>query len=854
MRPSKRPFQIANADLTIQKDYTNRDSGYRNGFSHPSASYSPEHEHLQLAVSALHRICGSMEYMSMDFVFHALELCAVNHCLSAAKEIHFLLTFSGFDSDAFIVCHLIRTYASLEDLGSAWKVFLKAHEPTHFSWSAIISAHANLGQESIALKLYNQMQVLKVGLDGHVFVAALKACTAAVDLHEGQTIHSHMIAHALNSNEFSGGFLINMYVTCSSLEEASIAFQVLPRKGVASWNALIAGYVNNGEDLRALEIFFIMQQEHTASSVSQLDDGCEDAAKPDTITYLHVLKLCAHLGVIEEGHSVHADIVGRGLGTDLSVGNTLIDMYGKCGNIQDACTFFHALPAQDVVSWSVLISSHTQHGYSSEALELFKQMQAEHIQPDSFTIVCTLKACSMQGAIDKGRKIHEHVVATGIESDIFIVSALIDMYSKCECCTDARSIFDQFQDSGLVTWNAMISGYVQFGDLQEALALYDQMCEEGILACQVTYLSVLKACSGLAALRKGLNVQSNIIRDGFEGDLCINTTLIDLYSQSGSLVDACRIFNTILEPDVVSWNALIAACAQHNASQLAFDSFHSMQQFGIIPNNATFVCILSVCSHAGLVKEGCSQFKLMRDYYCVSPSLEHYDSLIDIFGHGGCLEEAEDLLETLPFAPDLTEWTSLLSSCRMHADVSIGERSFDRFVSMNHANASAYALMSDIYAQAGRQVDADEVEKLRKYANAWKKPAKAFIEIETRIHEFSVGDESHPQIEDIYAKLRELRQRMSEGGYKARVDLVLNDEVDKLKSLCGHCEKLAIAFGLICTPSGTTIRVSKNLRVCADCHNASKVISKIEKREIIISDAFRCHHFKEGDCSCESHY
>ncbi|MCO5566907.1 hypothetical protein L7F22_020591 [Adiantum nelumboides] len=831
-----------------------RDVGYRDPFDSCLTVYpSRYHGPLKTALEALSHSNRSMERLSMDLVFCTLEQCIENRCLSAAKEVHFLLVINGVDSDAFITCHLIRAYASLDSLYDAQRVFLKAPKLTNFSWAAIISAHAKLGHAQQALELYKRMQVVQVELlDGHVLMAVLKACTGLMDLKEGEAVYAQMVALGLQTDAFTGGFLVDMFVKCASMEEATIVFQVQPRRDVVSWNALMAGYASSGHEQMVLQLFSAMQQ---GEAISGHEDGdSENVVFPDAITYLHVLKACSSLGLLEQGQLVHTEIVEKGLGTDLPIGNTLIDMYGKCGSIRDASAVFITLPTRNVVSWSALISRHTQHGCGAEALELYKQMQVEQVQPDHFTFVCALKACSMQAALSEGRDVHKLVVATGLESNKFIVSTLVDMYCKCESCSDARNLFDRLRECSLVTWNAMISGYVQHEEAEEALCLYEQMHQVGMGADQATYVSVLKACSALAALHKGIGIHSDVVGDGFESDLFISTTLIDLYSQSGNLDDAYRVFSRISNPDVVSCNALIAACAQHNEYRLAANCLEDMQHVGIRPDFATFVCILSVCSHAGLVKEGCGHFKSMSDEYGIVPTLDHFDSMVDLFGHGGCLEEAEDLLETLPIAPSLTEWTSLLSSCRMHADLNVGRRCFDRFVLIDYSNASGYSLMSDVYTHAGMNTEAEEVELLRRYANAWKKPAIASIELDTGVHEFSVGCERHPLSKAIYRKLEELRCQMNEKGYKPHVDSVLNEEEDKEKSLCGHCEKLAIAFGLICTPSGTTLRVSKNLRVCVDCHSASKAISKIEKREIIITDAYRCHHFKDGECSCEDQY
>ena len=236
----------------------------------------------------------------------------------------------------------------------------------------------------------------------------------------------------------------------------------------------------------------------------------------------------------------------------------------------------------------------------------------------------------------------------------------------------------------------------------------------------------------------------------------------------------------------------------------------------------------------------------------MSPTLEHMNSMVDILSHAKKWEEAEDLLETIPFHCNSVGWMSLLSSCRTYTTLSLGKRCFSYVVVMDPSKASGYVLMSNIYARSGMLENAEKIDELRLSANGWKKPGKAFIEVDNLVHDFSVEERDHLRNNEIREKLKGLSAQMKQEGYKPCVELVLGplSAEEKEDALNGHCEKLAVAFGLISTPQGTTIRIAKNLRMCVDCHSATKAISKIELREIIIADTHCIHKFNNGICSC----
>lgn len=503
-----------------------------------------------------------------------------------------------------------------------------------------------------------------------------------------------------------------------------------------------------------------------------------------------------------------------------------------------------------------MIAGCSDYEHGLDALELFQQMQQDSIKPTKSTFLAVLKACSSMADIEQGKEIHSHATECGFDLDLSVSSTLIDMYGKCGCLEDATAIFDKLPRKDVVTWNALIAGYSQHGLGQEALQLFQQMQGEGTAPNEMAFSCILKACSTVSAFEQGKRIHRQIMGRGLESNVFVGSALIDMYCKCGGFEDACIVFDRLPKRNVVTWSAMIAGHALYGNSTVALQYFHDMQQAGLKPNDVTFVCLLSAYSHLGLVDEGCVHFKLMREDHGIVPTLEHFNSMVDLFGHAGHLSEAEDLLESIPMAFNSVGWTSLLGSCRKYGNADVGLRCFDRVVAMDSGKAAAYVLMSNIYAHAGLQEDAEKVEDLRRCANAWKKPGKAYIEIDNEVHGFTVGDRTHPQIGEIYAKLKTLSTQMRQEGYVPRLDLVMDSssDDDKEDALCGHCEKLAIAFGLLGTPPGTTIRITKNLRMCADCHLATKIISKMELREIIITDAYCIHRFNDGACSCRDRY
>ncbi|KAJ7548566.1 hypothetical protein O6H91_07G017400 [Diphasiastrum complanatum] len=770
-----------------------------------------------------------------------LKACARLGALEQGKQLHSDIIKRGFQSDVIVGNTLVDMYAKCGCTEDARELFNNMSERDVVTWTAIIGGYAQNGLCKESLVLYEQMKREGVQPDNVTFVLLLKACASLAALEQGKQLHSDIVKRGFQSDVIVGSTLVDMYAKCGCTEDARELFNNMSERDVVSWNAMIAGYAQNGLGKEALALYEQMKQE---------------GLQPDNVTFVLLLQACASLAALEQGKQLHSDIIRRGFQWDVIVGSTLVDMYAKCGCTEDARELFNNMRERNVVSWNAMIAGYAQNGLGKEALALYEQMKQEGMQPDPVTFVLLLKACASLAALEQGKQLHSDIIKRRFQSDVIVASSLVDMYAKCGCTEDARELFNNMSERDVVSWTAMIAGYAQNGLGKEALNLYEQMKQEGLQPDIVTFVLLLKACASLAALEQGKQLHSDIIKRGFQSDVIVGSTLVDMYAKCGCTEDARELFNKMSERDVFLWTAMIAGYAQNGLGKEALALFEQMQREGTKPNEVTYICVLSACAHSRLVDEGRDAFDAMCKDHGVTPTREHYACMVDLLGRAGCLADAELFINKMPIQPDSVVWMTLLGAARNHGHVEIGRRAFDRVVKLEPKNAAPYVLLSNIYAAAGKKDELAKIRNKMKDAGVKRIPGCSWIEVDNKVHAFVVGDATHPQKKEILAELYRLVGLMKEGGYVPDLSFVLDDVEDEEKenALCQHSEKLAIAFGLINTPPGTPIRIKKNLRVCGDCHNATKIISKIVGREISVIDANRCHHFKDGFCICGDYW
>ncbi|XP_061339379.1 pentatricopeptide repeat-containing protein At2g03880, mitochondrial [Gastrolobium bilobum] len=571
----------------------------------------------------------------------------------------------------------------------------------------------------------------------------------------------------------------------------------------------------------------------------------------DAITYSELIKCCLAHGAVREGKRVHQHIFSNGYQPKTFLINTLLNMYVKFNLLEEAQILFDKMPERNVISWTTMISAYSSAKLNDRAMKFLILMLREGVMPNMFTFSSVLRACEMLSDL---KQLHSSIMKVGLESDVFVRSALIDVYSKLGELLEALNVFREMVTGDSVVWNSIIAAFAQHSDGDEALNLYKSMRRTGFPADQSTLTSVLRACTSLSLLELGRQVHVHVLK--FDQDLILNNALLDMYCKCGSLEDAKFIFNRMADKDVISWSTMIAGLAQNGFSMEALNLFDSMKVLGPKPNYITILGVLFACSHAGLVNEGWCYFRSMKKLYGIDPGREHYGCMLDLLGRSGKLDDMVKLIHEMNCEPDIVTWRTLLDSCRAHQNLDLATYAAKEILKLDPQDIGAYVLLSNIYANSKRWNDVAEVRRTMKVRGLRKEPGCSWIEVNKQIHAFILGDKSHPQMDEINRQLNHYICKLADAGYVPDTNFVLQDLEGEQRedSLRYHSEKLAIVFGIISFPREKTIRIWKNLRICGDCHIFAKLIAKLEQRHIVIRDPIRYHHFRDGVCSCGDYW
>ncbi|KAJ6993086.1 pentatricopeptide repeat-containing protein [Populus alba x Populus x berolinensis] len=491
-----------------------------------------------------------------------------------------------------------------------------------------------------------------------------------------------------------------------------------------------------------------------------------------------------------------------------------------------------------------------------ESIEIYHSMRKKGLSPDSFTFPFLLKACARLLDSKLGIKLHGLVVKAGCESDAFVNTSLVSLYGKCGFIDNAFKVFDDIPEKNVAAWTAIISGYTGVGKCREAIDMFRRLLDMGLRPDSFSLVRVLAACTRIGDLRSGEWIDDYITKIGMVRNVFVATSLVDFYVKCGNMERACSVFDGMLEKDIVSWSSMIQGYASNGLPKEALDLFFKMEKSGIEPDGNTFVGLLCACTHAGLVDEGRQYFNSMERVFTLTPEIEHYGCMVDLLCRAGFLDEAHQLVKSMPMEANAIVWGALLGGCRLHRDTQLVEGVLKQLIALEPSNSGNYVLLSNIYSASHKWDDAAKIRSIMSERGIKKVPGYSWIEVDGVVHEFLVGDTSHPLSEKIYAKLGELVKDLKAEGYVPTTDYVLFDieEEEKEHFIGCHSEKLAIAFGLISTAPNDKIRVVKNLRVCGDCHEAIKHISRFTGREIIVRDNNRFHCFNDGSCSCKDYW
>lgn len=632
----------------------------------------------------------------------------------------------------------------------------------------------------------------------HSISSLLLSCSNLKSLPQGKQLHGYIISLGYEKNPILVSKLVSFYSAFDLLVDAHFITETSNVLHPLPWNLLISSYVRTGLCKEALFAY-----KHMVSV----------GIVPDNFTYPSVLKACGEELNLCFGREVHKSIDASCLEWNLFVQNALVSMYGKCGEVDVARKLFDEMPERDAVSWNSMISGYALKGMWGEAFKIFESMRGESIELNIITwntiaggclkmgkykvalelisqmrnsgirldfvaVIIALGVCSHIGLLKLGKEIHGVAIRNCFDALNNVKNALITMYARCKDLIRAYVLFCLVEEKSVITWNSMISGYTLWDKSEEASFLFREMLHSGFEPNYVTIASILPLCARVANLQHGKEFHCYITRrEGFNDYLLLWNALVDMYARSGKISLAKRLFNLLSKKDEVTYTSLIAGYGVQGEGEAAVSLFEEMNKFQIKPDHVTMVAILSACSHSGLVAKGQMIFENMSSVYGLTPQLEHYACMVDLFGRAGLQKKAEAILRRMPYKPTPAMWATLIGACRIHGNTDIGEWAAEKLMEMRPQNSGYYVLIANMYAAAGHWNKLAEVRTFMRDLGVRKAPGCAWVDAGSGISPFLVGDTSSTQTDEIYPLLGALTKQMKEVGYVTCEDSGLEDEV-----------------------------------------------------------------------------
>ncbi|XP_015570528.1 pentatricopeptide repeat-containing protein At3g05340 [Ricinus communis] len=545
--------------------------------------------------------------------------------------------------------------------------------------------------------------------------------------------------------------LLYMYFKCGVFSDAVKVFDDMPTRDTVSWNTMVSGFLRNGD----LDTGFWYFKQMRESGLYGLDQA----------TLTTILSACDRPELSFANRMIHCLVFINGFERETTVGNALMTSYFKCGSSSLGRQVFDEMLERNVITWTAIISGLSQNEMYEDSLGLFVQMRCGLIEPNFLTYLSSLTACSGLQALEKGRQIHGLVWKLGIQSNLCIESALMDLYSKCGSLEDARRVFESAVELDEVSMTVILVGFTQNGFEEEAIEFFVKMVNIGTEVDPNMVSAVLGACGVDTSLGLGKQIHSLVIKRSLGSNPFVGNGLINMYSKCGELQESIKVFNGLTCRNSVSWNSMIAAFARHGDGFRALRLYEEMIQEGAVPTDLTFLSLLHACSHVGLVDKGMKFLKSMTKVYGISPRAEHYACVVDMLGRAGLLNEAKSLIERLSIKPDVLIWQALLGACSIRGDTEIGKYAAEQLLLLEPKKPAPYVLLANIYSSKGRWDERARTIKRMKEMGVAKETGISWIEIEKKVHSFVVEDKKHPQAEIIYGVLAELFRLMIDEGY-----------------------------------------------------------------------------------------
>ncbi|KAF2282375.1 hypothetical protein GH714_043837 [Hevea brasiliensis] len=648
---------------------------------------------------------------SIDEVSIALALKACSGDILLGSQIHGFSITSGLGSHITVPNALMNMYCKSGHFNEALRIFQNLTDRDIVSWNTVLSGFQ---RSEHALNFAWKMNSSGVVFDAVTYTTVLAFCSM---------------------NEEWGRLL-----------EARRVFEEMPARDLVSWNAIISGYTQEGIGLEAIWIFIEMVRK---------------GIQLDHVSFTSAISACGHEKNLELGSQIHGLSIKRGYGKHVSVGNVLISTYSKCDVTQDAKLVFQNMDERNVVSWTTMISIDEEN-----VVTLFNEMRSDGVYPNDVTFVGLIHALTIGSLVESGKRIHGFCIKSAFLSESSVCNSFITMYAKFGFMQDSIKVFEELNYREIITWNALISGFVQNRLSQEAIRTFLSAFVES-KPNEYTFGSVLSAIGAAedVSLKHGQRCHSQIVKLGLNTNTIVSSALLDMYAKRGSICESLRVFAEAPQKSQFAWTAIISAYARHGDYESVMNWFENMQREGVTPDSITFLSVIAACGRKGMVDMGRHIFDSMIEKYHIEPSSEHYSCMVDMLGRAGRLHEAEELVSSIPGQPGLSVLQSLLGACRIHGNVEMGERVADALIAMEPSESGSYVLMSNLYAEKGQWEDVAKLRKGMREKGVKKEVGFSWVDVgdvdaSLTLHSFSSGDKSHPQSEEIYRMAEYLGSEM----------------------------------------------------------------------------------------------
>lgn len=683
---------------------------------------------------------------------HLISACSSLKSIEHGKKIHSYIQDSNCQPDIILQNHILNMYGKCGSLMDARKLFDDMPHRNVVSWTSVIAGYSQNGQEVDAINLYLQMLLSGVIPDQFTFGSIIKACSGLMDVWLGRQLHVHVIKSEFGSHHIAQNALIAMYTKFNQIVDASNVFARIGTKDLISWGSMISACSQLGHALEALFHFKELL--------------CQDMYQPNEFIFSSAFSACSSLLQPEYGRQIHGMCLKFGLGIDIFAGCSLCDMYAKCGFLDSAEAVFYHIERPDLVAWNAIIAGFSYGGDAIRAISFFSRMRHLGFIPDESTVISLLCSCISPLALSHGLQVHSYIIKSGFSIDVQVCNTLLTMYAKCSDLCDAFYMFKEMDNSAdLVSWNTILTACTQHNHIGEVFRLLKLMLVSQNKPDHITLANILGACTRTASLGMGNQIHCYSTKAGFILDILVINGLIDMYTKCGSLTSALEIFDSMENPDVVSWSSLIVGYAQIGNGEEALKLFRTMRSLGFRPNQVTYVGVLTACSHVGLVEEGLQLFRTMETEHGIVPTREHCSCMVDLLARAGCLNEAESFINQSVFDPDIVIWKTLLAACKTHGNAEIGKRAAENILNIDPSNSAAHVLLCHIYASTGNWEHVSRLRSLMKQRGVRKVPGQSWIEVKDTSHVFVAEDTLHPERDKIYTILEELWLQILDAGY-----------------------------------------------------------------------------------------